>query len=114
MSPFVRSACLGDVDGHRAAVDRPCSMPMTTPNAGSSGLDLMLIQMGTACLGDVHGHQAAVAVVHQQVRRQGSRREVVHAAGAVGDIAHHHRVLHPRMTMGKPRRVMRVLGLRVS
>ena len=38
-----------------------------------------------------------MAVVHQQVGRQRRRREVVHAAGAVGDVAHHDGVLHARM-----------------
>lgn len=36
--------------------------------------------------------EAAVAVVHQEVSAQGPRRVVVHAAGAVGHVAHHHRL----------------------
>lgn len=58
-----------------------------------------------AYLGDVHGHQAAVAVVHQQVRRQGSRREVVHAAGAVRHVAHDNCVLHGRVAARQTREV---------
>lgn len=33
-----------------------------------------------------------MAVVHQEVSAQGPRRVVVHAAGAVGHVAHHHRL----------------------
>ena len=46
--------------------------------------------------GDVHGDQAGVTVVHQEVGAQRGGGEVVHAAGAKGDVAHDEGLLHPR------------------
>jgi hypothetical protein len=38
---------------------------------------------------DINGHQARVAVVHHEVGAQRGRAKVVHAAGAVGHVAHY-------------------------
>mmetsp|Transcript_30818 Transcript_30818/g.87192 ORF Transcript_30818/g.87192 Transcript_30818/m.87192 type:complete len:226 (-) Transcript_30818:275-952(-) len=48
--------------------------------------------------GGVQRHQAAVAVVHDELRPECRRAEVVNAAGAKGDITHHQHILNS----GKP------------
>ena len=51
--------------------------------------------------GDVHRHQAAVAIVHQEVCSQGSRAEVVNAAGTIGHIAQDKDVLSAGKATGR-------------
>ena len=48
----------------------------------------------TACDLGADRHEARVAIVHEELDAEGGGGEVVDAAGAVGDVAHDHR-LHP-------------------
>ena len=89
--------CRGELDGARERQACVCGKSVAHARLQVGRIEAYIHKHVEAWnAGGIHGHQAGVAVVDEEVCAQRDCAQVVHAAGAVGDVAEHHTVLHAR------------------